>query len=373
MYGETKDSRIKLLSKTYHARFSVRGVRVQESLHTKNFKVAVELVNDIETAILLGEDWKKEKEIFEDVWPDFIEAKATGKLRAIPKVKEKTLKEYLHFAERWYLPFFGKMRVDKINDDVWAEYMAYVKTESRSGDKTKFLNHWKYLSSFMRYCIAKRYLKHMPEIYNPDEPGDDDDTPGKNLSNSDLFKLRCGGLNPKTNVMVDVPAMPMRLAIFIAQYMGMRSFEISQLQKDRIDFTSGVINLGRAAKGGRPRKVPIHPEVVALLKEQLARHPKSPCLFPNAWDSKRSMDIGGFSKPWTKLREDLDIDCVFKDFRSSHATRAFANPKLNPVLICMALGMSMKVAMKHYIKLDDKQLSTIPEAFTLETGGPSDR
>ncbi len=367
MYQETRDERIKLMGETYHARFSVRGQRVQTSLHTKNFKVAVQLVEEIQTAILLGEDWKKEKEIFEDVWPDFLDAKATGKLRAIKKVGEKTLKEYIHFGDRWYLPFFGSMRVDKMGDS-WSDYMEYVKRESRSKDKTKFLNHWKYMSGFMSWAIAKRYIKHMPEIYNPDGETDDDATPGRNLTDEQLKALRDGGTNPETGEPVAAPGLSLRAAIYVAQFMGMRRFEINQLPKARINMQAGLIQLRKEAKGARPRDVPIHPEVIPFLTEQIAASGSSPYLFPNAWDQKRPMDVAGFSKPWTQLRQDLGIECVFKDFRSSYASRAFTNPKLNPVLVCMALGMSMKVAMKHYIKPDPSQLGSIVSEFALSDG-----
>lgn len=366
-YQETKDPRVKLLGDTYHARFSCKGQRVQQSLNTKNFKVAIQLVDDIEKAILLGEDWRREKELFEDLWSTFLEAKAQGKQRGkkIRKVGEKTLKEYINFGERYYLPFFGSMRVDKIDGGTWDEYMKYVVSKSRSGTGTKFLNHWKYLSGFMNWCEVMGHIKKMPDIYNPDEEGEDEDGPGRNLSDEQLKLLRLGGLNPETGEEIPAPEMPMKLWIYFGQFTGMRSFEISQLLKTRIDLQAGVIRLGRAAKGARPRSVPIHPEVLPLLLEQMNKHPNSPYLFPNAVDENRPMDRTGFKKPWTKLRQALGIECVFKDFRSSYATRAFANPALNPVVVCMALGMSMRVAMKHYIKLDEKQLNAITGAFQL--------
>lgn len=351
-YEETKDPRIKKLGDVYHARFSCKGQRVQQTLHTKSFKVAEQLANDIESAILLGEDWRKEKGLFDDLWDRFLEDKAKGKIRGVKKAGAKTMAQYIHFGERYYKPFFGSMRVDKMGER-YDEYMVFAREKSKSGDKTKMLNHWKYLSGFFSWARAIGEIKRMPDIYNPDTPDDDDDGPGRNLSDEQLRLLR------------ENAEMPMKLWIVVAQYMGMRSFEISQLLKSKIDLEKNIINLGRAAKGGRPRKVPIHPDVRDLLIEQMNAHKESPYLFPNAIDDQRPMDIGGFKKPWGALRERLGIECVFKDFRSSYATRAFANPKLNPVSVCMALGMSMKVAMKHYIKPDDSQLSAITEAFKL--------
>ena len=365
-YQDTRDSRIKRIGEWYHARFSCKGQRVQKALNTKNFAVAQKLAEDIEKAILLGEDWRREKEIFEDAWEEFIEAKATGKVRGIAKVRERTIKEYIHFGERWYKPFFGSIRVDQITGDTWVEYMAHVKEKSKSGDSTKFLNHWKYLSGFFSWCLAVGYIIRAPEIYNPDAEYDEDDGVGKSYTDEQLMQFRDGKDG------VPAPEQAVRLWIIMAQYMGMRSSEITQLAKDRIDWGSGCIRLKKLdTKTGQSRVVPIHSEVIEALKKQCADHPKSPYVFPNAWDEKRPMDKGGFKKPWTKLRQALGIDGRFHDFRASYATRAFSNSALNPVVVCSALGMSMKVAMKHYIRFDEKHLNAVAANFRLGTGRES--
>src|SRR6478609_8967496 len=99
-YEDTSDHRIKRLNDVYHARFSKNGVRVQQSLHTKNFKIAVQLVSDMETSIVLGENWRKSKGLFDEQWDVFLIDKAKGivKGKRIRKASEKTLKEYIHFG-----------------------------------------------------------------------------------------------------------------------------------------------------------------------------------------------------------------------------------------------------------------------------------
>lgn len=359
-YVDTRDPRIKKIRDWYHARFSCKGQRVQKALNTKNFAVAQQIVDDIEKSILIGEDWRREKEIFEDAWSEFLESKAKGNVKGIAKVRDRTIREYIHFGDRWYLPFFGQMRVDKIDGDVWAEYLAHVKANSRSGDSTKLLNHWKYLSNFFRWCLASNYISKLPEIYNPDANSDEEDGPGKSYTDDELRAFRCG------TDKVPAPEMPMLLWILMAQYMGMRSSEITQLKKDRIVWSENLIRLRKVdTKTGQGRSIPIHPEVLPELKAQCEKHPKSEAVFPNAWDEKRPMDPAGFKKPWTKLRQDLGIKGRFHDFRASYATRAFADPTLNPVVVCSALGMSMKVAMKHYIRFNEQQLNSITANFRL--------
>jgi integrase len=91
----------------------------------------------------------------------------------------------------------------------------------------------------------------------------------------------------------------------------------------------------------------------------------SPYLFPNAWDKSRPMDPTGFKKPWAKLRTDNGIEGRFHDIRHSYCTRIFANPDVNPVLVCKAIGMSMRVAMSVYIHFDEKHLTKVTSAFDL--------
>lgn len=376
-YLDTKDSRIKLLGKTYHARFSCKGVRVQESLHTKNFKVAVELVDDIQNSILLGEDYRKEKGLFEDDWPIFLSDKAKGKIKGkkVRKVREKTLKEYINFGELYFLPFFGGTRVDKIDGDKWEKYVAWVqelrprkKKDAEGKDvitreprdpesPVKIFNHWKYLHGFLSWAVATRRIKYIGDIYNPDE-NDGEDGVGKNYSDEELRKFRDGSITHPQ----------MHLWICMAQYMGMRSSEITQLAKERIDLGAGLIRLKKQdTKTNTSRNVPIHPMVIEKLRAQISRADGSPFVFPNRDDRKRPMDKTGFKKSWQPLRDAVvGMDGGrFHDFRHSYATRAFANPDLNPVLLCKALGMSMKVAMDVYIHFDEKHLEQITQRFQL--------
>lgn len=351
---KTADDRIKLLGEVYYARFSTKGQRVQTSLGTKNFKVAVQMTDDIQKSILLGEDWRKEKQMFDELWPEFIEAKATGKIRGFPKVRERTLKDYIGHGERWYLPFFGATRVDKIDVEMWEAYMTHVKATSKAGENAVMLNHWKYLSSFFSWALACGHIAKNPGIYNPDADQEDDETVGRSYSDDELRRLR------------EAASGPVKVWVMMAQYMGMRSTEITAIQKDRIDTRTWIIRLKKAdTKTATSRLIPVHPEVQPFIMEQMARHPGSPYLFPNRDDETRPMDRSGFQNQWTQIRTETGITGRFHDFRVSYATRVFAIPGLNPVVICASLGMSLKVALKHYIKFDESQLSAISGGFKL--------
>lgn len=374
VWRETKDERIKMVGEIYFARFSCKGVRIQESLYTKNFKIAVQMVDEIQKTILLGDDWKKEKALFGPAWQKFVEDKAQGKIRGnkVTRPRDKTIREYVNFGELYFLPFLSKYRVDKIDQDVWDKYIEWVqkwepeKVKAKDGSEiirrvkersapVLIFNHWKYLHAFFSWAKKKEMIRRFPEIYNPDSDLDtDEDGAGKNFTDDELRVMR-----------VESKKIPrMHLWIMMGQYMAMRSSEITQLHKSRIDLASGLIRLRKKdVKTNEPREVPIHPKVRPLLIEQMKGD--SPYLFPNAWDKSRPMDPTGFKKPWTKLREDCGIEGRFHDIRHSYCTRIFANPDVNPVLVCKAIGMSMRVAMSVYIHFDEKHLAKVTSAVDL--------
>lgn len=357
MFKGTRDQRVKKRGSVYWCVMSKNTVRVRQSLFTRNYEIALGLTNEIEKMILLGEDYTKlferakEDKLIEDLWPLFIKDKTDG-TKKIKRVRPKTLKEYNGFWTRYYEDFFGGMRIEDIDEGVWDEYLEHVRTVSRSKRDVKILNHWKYLSAFATWARVTGRTNKIPDIYNPDE--EPEDGIGKNYSDQELFLFR------------KYSSGPAKLWIFMAQYMGMRSSEITQLRKERIDRTAKIIRLKKVdTKTKQARKFGIHKEVWPLLEAQYSAHTGSPFLFPNVRDKHRPMDKTGFKRPWNAIRNRLGIEGRFHDFRHSFATRAFANPNLNPVIICESLGMSMATARKYYLHFTDEQFSAVTNSFVL--------
>lgn len=363
--GTTRDSRIKRVGDIYYARFSRRGVRIEQSLDTSNFKLALDLVDSIERAILTGGDYR---ELFDDslrpenkgklicdLWPMFMKDRVTGTTK-VTKLREKTLKEYSGFYTRYYEPFFGNRKASEIDPDLWGEFILFVEAKSKKGTSLKKFNLWKYLSGFCKWCVLNGHLKEMPEIYNPD-PNDGEDGAGKNYTDDELKTFK-----KKSQAMGEA----FHLWIMLSMSMGMRSSEITQLHKNRIDLKNSVVALKKQdTKTKTARKIPIHPSVLLILKAQLEATKRSHYLFPNRADSSRPMDTTGFKKPWKQIREENGIEGRFHDLRHSYATRIFANPNVNPVMAAKALGMSMKVAMEVYIHYTDEQLLSLTSGISV--------
>lgn len=364
-YQKTKDKRIKRRGKIYWARFSKKGIRVQESLFTDDFKMAQAITDKIENAILNGKNYKEVLgardtdgvPLFDELWPKFIEDIINGnQKRGIKKLRERTVAEYINMGERYFLEFFKITRPDEWDADLWEKYCEFARSKSSRGERLKLFNHWKHFNGFLSWATKLGHIKAKPYIYNPDKQtfkDQDTDTPGINLSDEQLKQLR------EKSAYHD----RFHLYVLMAQFEGMRSSEITQLQKDRIDFKNGIISLKRAdTKTGQARDIPIHSEVRDLLKAVYDSNANE-FLFPNANDPSRPMDPTGFKKLWDVLREETGVDCRFHDLRHSCATRLFAT--INPVIACKILGMSMATAMKVYLHFTNDQLAEALEKLKL--------
>lgn len=336
VWKKTKDARIKNRGGWYWARFVRNGVTIQESLKTQSFEIARRLTDEIESCLRLGVNWKKEHELFDTAWADFLADKDKG-IKTRP-ARESTLKEYIKMGDRYFLPFFKDMRVEDINEEAWEKYVIWVKREA--GAVTLF-NHRKYLMGFLSWALRKGKRRNPVELYNPDPV--DEEGPGKEYTDQELASLRTA-------------EMPLKLAIYMAQYMGMRLSEITQLAKSRIDLDAKMITLRKQdTKTGQGRVVPIHPAVEPLLKAQISHTAGASYLFPNKADADRPMDKGGFKKPWGALKEKFEITGRFHDFKHTFITTSL-RAGMNPVVLSKIVGTSIKVIERVYLHLKPKDL-----------------
>lgn len=335
IWQSTPDRRIKKRNGVYWARFSRRGARIEESLDTRSFEIAKRLVDEKESNIHLGIDWRKEHEFFETAWDEFLSDKAKG--IKTDKARPTTLAEYIKLGDRHLLPFFKGVRLIDINEEKWEEYVLSIKDKAPG---ILLFNHRKYLMGFLSWAFRKGKIREKPELYNPDAK--DDDGPGKLYSNEELKALR------------DNASGVLKLAIYMAQYMGMRRSEITQLEKNRIFWDEGVIRLRRQdTKIDEAREVPIHDVVRPLLLAQIEAAKGSAYVFPNRLDPKRPMDRGGLKKAWVALKAKVGVEGRFHDFKHTFITNALRSG-MNPIIVAEIVGTSLEVMQKTYLHLTPK-------------------
>lgn len=380
----TSDQRIKRRNGQLYARFTKLGIRIEQRLHETTLAAAKLACDEIEHIItsnrtLLpneirakvrehfggkGSDEKtaSDANLIGELWPRFIEfRKAGSKVHGIKKWREKTAHEYDSFWKRSFEPFWQYKLPNEIESD-WENFIKKERQRSKKGDQLTFANHTKYFQAFCSYLVLKKIVPVKPKIWNPDPDIDEDEIDGDGA----------GIVIPDHVIgeMLKIASGSFGVFVRCAAFMGMRSSEITQMRKDRLDFASSVIRLKArdvktGSKTGKGRIVPIHSEALPYIREQVRRSGDSPCLFPNQRDSGRPMDPTGFYGQWNAMKEAVGMPGITPhDLRHTYATKIFSNPNVNPVLACKALGMTMQTAERVYIHFDEKHLQIVSTQFT---------
>lgn len=349
-WASTKDSRIKKRGAVYWARFTKRGQTVEQSLETKSFEIAKKMVENIEQDVLLGVNWRREKEYFGTAWPDFLSDKSKG-IKTRP-ARSNTLQGYISFGELYYLPNFKDVMLSDL-EDAWE---ALVEKTRQEKPKMHLDNMRKYLMGFSSWAYRKGKIRTKLEFFDPDIKRKEErqqDGPGLAYSVEQLRKQR---------EFAKKQSPRFYLFCLMAHFMGMRPSEITQLKKDRIDLGDNVIRLRKAdTKNARARDVAIHTEVLKPLIAQMdANKGLSDYLFPNHSDKKRAMDPTGFKKYWYAQENPGRI----YDFRHTFITHAICQG-LNPAAVALMTGTSLKMIETRYLHFSAKDLNKEISKFHL--------
>jgi len=373
LWQNTKDKRIKKRGENYWARFSVNGVRIQKFLNTKNFGIALQIVEKMSADIVLGRAGVDTGNplLFKSAWPKFLADKEKGVYTK--KGRKRTIDAYRDQGDLYFLEFFGHYQVSKITTDLFTEYIEWLK-ENHPGVK-KYMNHEKGLNGFLSWALARELIDKKPKLYNPDKNlGEDENEyePGTYINDEQMKWIL--KWEPDINANSTGGRKPMRDEFMIYKkglaLHGFRSSELTQLKKDRIDWAKKLIRLRKSdTKTKTGRDVPIHPDWHDDLRRQFDVY-SAEYLFPNKDDIDRPMGRDGFQRQWDNMRNHPDAPSGMKkisphDLRHTYATKIFSDPKLNPMLACKALGMSMATALKHYIHFDENQLHLITKGFSI--------
>lgn len=371
-WENTSDPRIKRRNKQLYYRASKKGIRIEQKLHETTLTAAKKAADDIDEALrqnkalneikkefgVSSNSRKQKANLIGELWPHFIEYRKEGdSKRKLKPWREKTLYEYNSYWARSFASFFEDKLPEEI-EELWPKFIKAERKRSSKGDALVFDNYVKYMSAFGRYLKDFGYVAEKPHVYDPNwgkESNSEKEEDGHGIVFSDETVRK----------MIKNSDGAFGLYIKMLALQGMRSSEVTQLQKDRIKLDDDLIKLRAidvktGSKTGVGRSVPIHPLLKPYLRAQMKASDGSIYLFPNKKTKARPMNKTGFKKRFNKLKE----DCKIKDgwphcLRHTYATKAFANENLNPVLVCKALGMSMNTAMKHYIHFDEKDYSKV--------------
>lgn len=304
-------------------RYTKDGRQLQKSLDTENLTDA-RMKRDVEISAFMNSkepSWKGKKltaEYFED-W------------LIIKKQKAENTHKSMSIQWRLHLqPFFGHLPVADITESLW---MKYVEEKRAVKPARKFFNDRKYLSMFLNWCLRESYIDKKPHIPDVDPEIEE----GRALSDEEVGNLLLHA------------AADLELQLLMGLTMGMRKWEILNLEWTQIDFIKGEIFLpAHKTKTRKARRFPISDATVWALKNR-ALNSKSPFVFPNPHDPSRSVGRDGNQSAWLRCRELAGIpDCHFHWTRHTFLTRAFKTATA-PALICAYAGLSMEVAQRVYL------------------------
>jgi integrase len=247
-------------------------------------------------------------------------------------VKGKT-KVFVEFSE-------GKA-LDEINEVSWDEFIGWM-NESYPGRRIAKIQD--YVSSFLKAMFHEGKIKRIPILRNPDQASD----VGRSLSDEEVLALEA-----------EINSPILRLQVWMQLKMGMRSGEVLLLEKDRIDLKAEIIKLRAPdTKTRTARVVPIHPDVLPLIKDQMKASEGSYFLFPSPIDVGRSVGLNGNRTAWLKLLKRAGIKCRRHDLRHTCATK-FARDNISPMIAARILGMSLEVYDRIYCKPTDDDLKGV--------------
>lgn len=153
--------------------------------------------------------------------------------------------------------------VDQITTDSLREYLYYKRGNGFWGPES-FLNQYKGIKLFLKWCVNKGYLEENP-IVSIERPKLPKRLPKRLTEQDALMVLECA-FNMKTAYRFE--RYRNRAIFAVMLYAGLRANEVLSLKMGNVDMLNGIITV-IMGKGGKDRIVPISPRLSGYLTEYL--------------------------------------------------------------------------------------------------------
>lgn len=198
------------------------------------------------------------------------------------KKRPRTAKYYKDIKEIHLDPYFGEVKVGRIDFALIEKYMAYKLTKGRLS-KDSINKTVTALGTILKYAVRRKFIESNP-VPNVERfrKGADEVKEKKRFLVPNEIQLLLKNEDPKWG--------PIILTTVLT---GMRESEVLALQWGDVDFNQGQIYIRRTLQGGKfynpktktsYRKIDIDPELVTELKKWKLRCPKGKedLIFPNS-------------------------------------------------------------------------------------------
>jgi integrase len=244
-------------------------------------------------------------------------------------------------------PFWGSLQARDINPQLVVDFMAWHR---RMRPGVQFVNVFKYLGNLFTLMNKRGVLptEKIPELILPnDEIKHHAKKKGRVLLNDEYEKIlkHC------------LPEV--KLQIGLGYLRGMRKNEIATLERDQIKKVGSIYMIELDTddtKTGKARKIPVPKALSSLLTQQLKSH-NSKWVFPMIRNQERHIYDQTIDKWWVIAKRLAGIKgrLRFHDLKHSAATNMARN-KVNPMVACEILGMSIVQYQRTYLNLQASEL-----------------
>lgn len=248
-------------------------------------------------------------------------------------------------------PFWEKVTVDKIDNDLVIEFMNWHK---KNRPNVQFVNVFKYLGNIFNLMVESG---DMPVAKKPK----------LELPNSEIkHHMRQKGryiTDTEFNAIKKKTSGWFSLFILIAHQVGMRKMEIGKMEVSRMTKKGKVWILSldtENTKTGRARKVPLPKFLTPLIEKQL-KTSKQYLFQPRG--STSHVAASYIDRKWLQAKRAAKIQgkMRFHDLRHTCASN-LAKKDINPTIAVTFLGMSLATYQKSYLKLEPEDLMKASES-----------
>lgn len=254
-----------------------------------------------------------------------------------------------------YLKYHGGLilSLEQITTDNLREYL-YSKRNDGSWTPDSFLNQYKGIKLFFKWCVKHAYLQ--------ENPMDDIERPKlsrklpKRLTSQDALRVIEYSFNMKTSYRFE--RYRNRAVFAMMVYSGLRANEVLSLKMAEVDVINRVLNVNNG-KGGKDRIVPISPMLIRYLDEYILdkkRMGKDSEYFFTSVASGLPLPYKSVAKICKKISKSCGVSftphCLRHTFGSVAIEQGIGLPQLKEIM-----GHSEITSTMIYVKMSSKCLN----------------
>ncbi|MBT3704149.1 tyrosine-type recombinase/integrase [Candidatus Peregrinibacteria bacterium] len=200
--------------------------------------------------------------------------------RVIRNLSPATIRWY-KFSIGNFLKHSGVEYLEEVSTEALRRYLYYGRIE-RHWTADTFINYYKGLKSFFKWCVSREYMESNP-ITPIEKPRLERKLP-KRISKQEALKVLEYSFNMKTTYRFERYRNRAVFALMI--YAGLRAKEVLCLKFSEVDLANDIISIN-GGKGGKDRVVPICRALRNILKEYLTDRKRLGRECPNFFTSIR--------------------------------------------------------------------------------------